>query len=84
MGHIISKYGIKPDPDKFTAVKTVPIPRNVHEMRRFLGLVGWYRRFIPNFSVIAAPLTNLTKKNVIFRVDEEAIEAINRLISNIS
>lgn len=51
-----------------------------------MGLVGWYRRFIPNFSLIAAPLTNLTKKKVPFNIDQNALQAIeilkNSLISN--
>lgn len=76
---MINKDGLKPDPDKFAAIQNFPTPQNVREMRGFLGLVGWYRRFIPNFSIIAAPLTDLTKKNETFVLDETVLQAVNHL-----
>ena len=54
------------DPAKVQAVQDWKIPTNVTEVRGFLGLAGYYRRFIPHFAQIAAPLTNLTRKNTPF------------------
>ncbi|XP_041020385.1 uncharacterized protein LOC121262002 [Juglans microcarpa x Juglans regia] len=61
--HVISKDGISVDPGKVEAVVNWSAPRNVHEVRSFLGLAGYYRRFIDGFSKIAVPLTALTRKN---------------------
>ncbi|XP_032689886.1 uncharacterized protein LOC116853116 [Odontomachus brunneus] len=66
LGHIIGKTGVKPDPKKIEAVKNFPRPANSKNVKQFLGLSGYYRRFIPNFSKIAKPLTNLLKKDATF------------------
>ncbi|XP_073119703.1 uncharacterized protein [Henckelia pumila] len=63
-GHIISKSGVEVDPSKVQAVKEWSVPRNASEIRNFLELVGYYRKFIKGFSAIVVPLTALTKKNV--------------------
>lgn len=60
----ISVDGIRPGELKIKAVKDFPEPKNVHEIRQFVGLASYFRRFVQNFSVVARPLTNLTKKNV--------------------
>ena len=62
MGHVVSKEGISVDPAKVEVVSAWPAPRNVTEVRSFLGLAGYYRRFVEGFSKIAAPLTGLTRK----------------------
>ncbi|CAF3028738.1 unnamed protein product [Rotaria sp. Silwood2] len=66
LGHVITSNGIKADESKVIAVKNWPIPRNSTNVRSFLGAAGFYRRFIPNFSELASPLTDLTKANYKF------------------
>ncbi|XP_062098714.1 uncharacterized mitochondrial protein AtMg00860-like [Humulus lupulus] len=63
LGHVVSKSGILVDPAKVEAVKEWSQPRNATEIRSFLGLPGYYRRFIEGFSKIATPLTALTRMN---------------------
>ena len=60
LGHIITEHGVKPDMAKIEAVQNFPRPRTVRDVRSFLGLCGYYRRFIKDFAKIAAPLTDLT------------------------
>jgi hypothetical protein len=63
LGHIVDKQGICPDPKKVEAVQTWPVPKNVHDVRSFLGFVNCFWKFIEHYSEIAVPLTNLTKKS---------------------
>lgn len=63
LGHVISKEGITVDPTKIEAVSRWSRPTSVTEIRSFLGLAGYYRRFVEGFSSLAAPLTALTKKD---------------------
>jgi hypothetical protein len=58
----VDKQGICPDPKKVKAVQTWPVPKNVHDVRSFLGLVNYFRKFIDHYSEIAVPLANLTRK----------------------
>ena len=62
LGHTVSSAGIHTDPSKIKAVQELPPPVNLESLRSFLGLAGYYRKFIPQFATIAAPLTALTKK----------------------
>jgi len=66
LGHVISSMGVKPDPDKVIAVKNFPIPRDRNNIKQFLGLIGYYRRFIKDFSKLAKPLTDLLKRDIPF------------------
>ena len=62
LGHTVSQKGISPDKNKVVAVKQILASACVKDVRSFLGLAGYYRRFIPAFSTAAAPLTRLTTK----------------------
>jgi hypothetical protein len=81
LGHLISGNGISVDPAKVEAVLKWKQPENITEIRSFLGLAGYYRRFIQNFSRIAYPLTQLTKKGIPFKWDQ-ACEASFQLLKD--
>ncbi|XP_059670062.1 uncharacterized protein LOC132315717 [Cornus florida] len=66
LGHVVSEGGVSVDPSKVEAVLTWERPKNVFEIRSFLGLAGYYRRFVKDFSRLAAPMTRLTRKGVKF------------------
>jgi hypothetical protein len=61
LGHIVSDTGIKPDPDKIKLVTDWPVPKTVRDVRSFLGLANYFRRFVPKFAEISDPIVNLTK-----------------------
>jgi hypothetical protein len=62
LGYLVTPQGIEVDHAKVEAIHGWPIPKNLSQVRRFLGLAGFYRRFVKDFSTIAAPLNELTKK----------------------
>lgn len=59
LGHIVSEEGVKTDPDKIEALKSWPVPKNIKELRSFLGFTGYYRRFIKDYARVVHPLTEL-------------------------
>lgn len=63
LGYIVNGKGLSVDPEKVSAILDIPIPQTVKEVRRIIGMASWYRRFIPNFSALLAPLNALLKKN---------------------
>ncbi|KAI3784347.1 hypothetical protein L1987_43445 [Smallanthus sonchifolius] len=85
LGHVINNQGIHVDPAKVTAIKNWSTPSTPSEIRSFLGLAGYYRRFIPNFSKIALPLTTLTHKNKPFvweQKQEDAFQTLKQKMCN--
>jgi len=79
LGHIVTEKGITPDPEKIQAIMKMKTPTNVKELRSFLGIAGYYRKFIPNFAKICACLYNLTKLNVDFKINEEHLKSMQHL-----
>ena len=79
LGHTVSAEGLRPNPAKISAVKEFPIPKNVKDLRAFLGLCNYYRRFVKGFALIASPLNKLTSKNVKFSWSPECQTAFETL-----
>ena len=79
LGHVISESGIEVHKAKIDLISNLPPPRYVKEIRSFLGHVGFYRRFIKDFSKISRPLCNLLAKDAPFVFDDECLRAFKRL-----
>ena len=71
LGHLISQDGIQPLPEKLESIRDMPAPRNPKEIKQFLGLAGYYRKFVPRFLDLSRPLTWLTHKDVLFEWTKE-------------
>ena len=67
LGHIIGRDGVRPNPTKIEAIKNFPVPKTVKAVRQFLGLSGYYRRFIKDYAKLAKPLTEFLKKDTKFQ-----------------
>ena len=79
LGHVISKDGIAVNPERVQAILEWTPPKNVKQVRSFLGLASYYRRFVENFSKIAKPLTDLLHKGVKFEWTEKCQESFQTL-----
>jgi hypothetical protein len=79
LGHVISTGGVSVDPSKVRDVLNWMPPTNVSEVQSFLGLVGYYRRFIKDFSKVAKPMTKLLEKNKAFQWTEECQTSFEEL-----
>ncbi|XP_022019152.1 uncharacterized mitochondrial protein AtMg00860-like [Helianthus annuus] len=85
LGHVISADGVLVDPSKIESVSKWKPPKNPSEIRSFLGLVGYYRRFIQDFSKIASPLTKLTRKEEKFiwgSAQENSFQVIKEILTS--
>ena len=79
LGHIVGRDGIKVDPRKVSAVVDWPIPKDVHQVRSFLGLANYFRRFIQGYSTMVGPLTSLTGKSTPWNWDEQCQAAFTKV-----
>ncbi|XP_050897070.1 uncharacterized mitochondrial protein AtMg00860-like [Lathyrus oleraceus] len=79
LGHVISQGGVSVDPSKVEAVINWERPKNASEVRSFLGLADYYRRFIKGFSQLALPMTRLTRKGIYFKWDSKCVQSFMSL-----
>ena len=79
LGHVVTPDGVQPNPEKVRVVQDFPVPKNSKQLRTFMGLANYYRRFVKGFSHIASPLNALTKKGVKFEWTEACSEAFDKL-----
>ncbi len=84
MGHVISESGVSVDPKKVEAIKDWPELTNVTEIRSFLSLVRYYRRFVERFSKISGPLTRLTRKRTKYAWSENCDKSFKELIDRLT
>ena len=79
LGHLIAEEGFTPLPEKLESIRKMPRPKTPKEVKQFLGLIGYYRKFVPSFSDIVRSLTNLTRHDVDFKWTEKCDKAFNHL-----
>ena len=79
LGHRVSRDGVSTDPGKIRAVQEWPVPKNTTDVRSFIGLTSYYRKFVKGFADIARPLHKLMSKNVVFHWTDECQEAFQQL-----
>ena len=79
LGSVVGEHGIKPDPDQVAASNQLPVPRNVADVRSFLGATGYFHEHLPNFAETTAPLSALLKKGVLFSWDPSCQQAFATL-----
>jgi transposase InsO family protein len=82
LGHIVTENGIKPNPTKIEAVKNYPIPKTQKEIKQFLGLLGYYRKFIKDFAKLTKPLTTKLKKDGKIDINEESYKKCFEICKN--
>ena len=79
LGFLIDDRGIRTDPEKIRPIADYPIPKNLKQLRKFIGMCSWYRKFIRDFATICEPLNSLTRKDVPYIWSEECEEAFKTL-----
>jgi len=84
LGHEISKDGIRQEPNKLKALSSLPKPRDVSEVKRVMGMFSYYRKFVPNFAMIAEPLVELTRKTKKFIWDNEQRSAFKEILQSLA
>lgn len=83
LGYVVDAQGLRVDPGKVDAILNFARPQSVKDVKRFVGMTSWYRRFVPNFATIVGPLTNLTRKNKKFVWSDETEESFVTLKSKL-
>ena len=79
LGHQVTEEGLLPDPALLAAIRDIPPPKTATEVRSFLGLAGYYRRYVKGFAAIASPLHALTRKDALFHWSEDCQAAFDQL-----
>jgi hypothetical protein len=79
LGYVVNRQGLNVDPAKVSAVVDMPQTKGIRDVRRLIGMMSWYRRFVPNFSTMVAPLTNLTRKKTRFPWTPECERAFSEV-----
>ena len=79
LGHLVSEKGFKPLLEKLESIRKMPAPRTAKEVKQFLGLIGYYRKFVPHLVDSSRPLTKLTHHNVVFEWTDQCSKAFNHL-----
>ena len=79
LGHLVSEQGFELPPEKLELIRTMPAPRTAKEVKQFLGLIGYYWKFLPHFADISRPLTELTWHNITLEWTEQCQKAFNHL-----
>ena len=79
LGFIVGDGKLQVDPDKVAAIQNFPVPKTPRMVRSFMGMAGWYRRFVPEFATMSAPITDSLKKGTKFKFTQEAVEAFKKL-----
>ncbi|KRY25040.1 Retrovirus-related Pol polyprotein from transposon gypsy, partial [Trichinella britovi] len=79
LGHVVSRDGVQPDPEKIKAVEQWPIPKCSKELQQFLALASYYRRFVKGFAQIAEPLHQLTEMGKLWNWTDECDKAFLHL-----
>lgn len=86
LGHILTKEGIKPNPNKIAIIEKLLLPRTEKQIKSFLGITGYYRKFIKDYAKVAQPITKYLKKKVKINLKDptyvEAFEKLKHLISS--
>lgn len=77
LGHVITRERVKPNPDKMSVIKNFPLTRTQKDIKSFLGLLGYYRRFIRDFAKITKPMTKCLKKDASVINDEDFLKSFN-------
>ncbi|XP_055913098.1 uncharacterized protein LOC129946788 [Eupeodes corollae] len=78
LGYVVDRNGLHVDPEKVESMIRIPAPKNVKEIRSFVGTISWYRRFVPNFAILVRPLTDLLKKSKKFEWTKECEESFRK------
>ena len=79
LGHVVSNEGVSVDAKKVEAIKEWPVPTNIHDLRAFLGLANYYRRFVLNYSKLALPLTRMLKKGAVIAMGKAELDAFDAI-----
>ncbi|KAF8094484.1 hypothetical protein N665_0361s0009 [Sinapis alba] len=79
LGHVVSEKKVDVDPEKVTSITNCPTPKSASKVQSFLGLAGYYRKFVKGFASLSKPMTQLMRKGVKFEWSEQCVESFKKL-----